>query len=141
MLALAEAISTRYHVHIKPTDIKACHRISRAGTINVSFFDLKPGSPYQTLVHAMKVKGANIKDQALYANFTLTLRRSTMLYEIRKAFRANKLEKYYADFDGSLVLVLKGQQAKIRLTSVCNQSTNFRLTTFSMPELQHLLGK
>ena len=136
--ALADAISTRYKVHIGLDDIKSARRVSRAGSILLVFHDLKPGFPYFTLVKAMKTEGANAKNQNLYANFTLTPRRNSMLYMIRKAHKEGVLEKYYADYDGSLVIVRKGQQGKIRLTSVCNKSTNFSIVTCTMSEL---LGK
>ena len=141
VLALTEAISVRYKVQIGPADIKSARRVSRAGTIVISFFNLKPGSPYFTLVQAMKTKGANAKDQNLYANFTLTPRRSSMLFEIRKAFKDNILEKYYVDYNGSLVIIKKGQQNKIRLTSVCNKSTSFQIVTYIISELLHQLRK
>ena len=48
-----------------------------------------------------------------------------MLYEIRKALKDVINEKYYADYDGSLVIVKKGN--KTRLTSICNKSTDFKL--------------
>ena len=140
VLALAESISKRYKVQITPADIKSAKRVSRAGSIQVSF-DLKPGSPYFTLVQAMKTKGANAKDQLLYANFTLTSRRSSMLFLIRKAHKDGVLEKYYSDYDGSLVIIKKGQQQKIRLTSVCNKSTSFMIVTCTHSELLNHLRK
>ena len=138
---LVEAISARYKDKIEPADIKSAKRVSRAGSIQISFFDLKPGSPYFALVQAMKTRGANAKDQTLYANFTLTSRRSSMLFLIRKAHREGVLDKYYADYDGSLVIIKKGQPTKIRLTSVCNKSTNFMIVMCTHGELLNHLRK
>lgn len=116
-------------------DIKSARRVYRAGTVVIVFHDLKPGSVYSNLVQAMKSKGANTNNPNLYANFTLTPRRNTMLYHIRKAHKDRVLEKYYADYNGFLVIVRKGQQAKIRLTSTCNKSTNFMIVTCFLQEL------
>ena len=76
-------------MQFRPDDLKAARRISRTGTILMVFHDLKPGSPYLNLVQAMKTKGANAKDQNLYANFTLTRRRNFMLFQIRQAHKKN----------------------------------------------------
>ena len=58
-----------------------------------------------------------------------------MLYHIRKAHQAGILEKYYSDYDGSLVIVKKHSTQKIWLMSVWNKSTQLILTTTSMAAL------
>ena len=91
------------------------------------------------MVNAIKTKGSNAKGQSLYANFVLTHRRSTLLYEIRKAHKEGKLEKYFSDYDGSLVIMKKGTTQKIRVTSQANKSNDFVLTTFTKEELLHAI--
>ena len=62
-----------------------------------------------------------------------------LLYEIRKAYKEGKLEKYFSDFDGSLVIMKKGSTQKIRVTSQANKANDFILTTLTMEELLHLV--
>ena len=62
-----------------------------------------------------------------------------MLYEIRKAFKEGKLEKYFSDYDGSLVVMKKGSTQKVRLTSQATKSNNYVLTTYTRDELLRLL--
>ena len=92
-------------------DLQDAKRVSRAGTIVLTFYDHKPGSKFFSLVSAIKTKGSNSKGQNLYTNFMLTNRRSALLYQIRKAFKEGKLEKYFSDFDGSLV-IMKMEQVR-----------------------------
>ena len=80
---LVREVNGRYGIHIDPTeDLKDARRVSRAGTIVLTFFDHKPGSKFFDLVSAIKTKGSNSKGQCLYANFVLTNRRNSLLYEI-----------------------------------------------------------
>ena len=120
-------------------DLQDIRRISRAGTVVLTFYDHKPGSKYSDLLSSIKTKGNNAKGQSLYANFVLTNRRNSLLYEIRKAHKDGKVEKYYSDYDGSLVVVLKGSMVKHRITSQTTKANDYTLTTFTRDELLHLL--
>ena len=66
----------------------------------------------------------------LFANFCLTHRWNQLLYTVRKAHEDGKIEKYFSDYDGSIVLVTKGSTRKIQLTSVANKANGFRLQTY-----------
>ena len=133
---LVTEVSKRYLTSIDPShDLQDIRRVSRAGTVVLTFYDHKPGSKFFDLVSAIKTKGSNSKGQNLYANFVLTNRRNAMLYEIRKAYKEGKLEKYFSDYDGSLVIVKKGSTQKIRVTSQANKANDYVLTTFSKEEL------
>ena len=101
----------------------------------LTFYNQKPGSKYFDLVNAIKTKGSNAKGQRLYANFVLTNRRSSLLYQIRKAYKEGKLEKYYSDYDGSLVIVKKGSSLKIKVTAQAPKANDYAITTFTMEEL------
>ena len=120
-------------------DLQSIKRVSRSGTVILTFYDHKPGSKYFDLVNAIKTKGSNAKGQPLYANFVLTPRRSTLLYEIRKAHKDGKLEKYFSDYDGSLVIMKKGSAQKIRITSQATKANDFVLTTFTKEDLLHVV--
>ena len=96
---LVTEVNERYGIHIDPLeDLKDARRVSRAGTIVLTFFDHKPGSKFFDLVSAIKTRGSNSKGQPLYANFLLTNRRNALLFQIRKAFEEGKLEKYFSSF-------------------------------------------
>ena len=137
---LVTEVNKRYHLSIDADrDLKDIRRISRAGTVVLTFYDLKPGSKYSDLVSAIKTKGNNAKGQVLYANFVLTNRRNSLLYEIRKAHKDGKVEKYYSDYDGSLVVVLKGSMVKHRITSQATKANDYTLTTFTRDELLNLI--
>ena len=58
-----------------------------------------------------------------------------MIYHIRKAHKDGVLEKYYCNFDRSLVVMKTGTTKKIRLTHVSNKSTNILITMVFMEEL------
>ena len=91
---LVTEVNKRYHTSINARDdLQDIRRVSRAGTVVLTFFDHKPGSKYFDLVSAIKTKGNNAKGQVLYANFVLTNRRNSLLYEIRKAHKDGKVEK------------------------------------------------
>ena len=64
---------------------------------------------------------------------------SALLYQIRKAHKEGKLEKYFSDFNGSLVIVKKGTTQKIRVTSLTSKANNFVLTTLTREELLHVV--
>ena len=91
------------------------------------------------MVNAIKTNGSNAKGQNLYANCVLTHRRNALLYQIRKAHKEGKLEKYFSNFDGSLVIMKKGSIQKIRVTSQANKANNFVLITITMEEVLHQL--
>ena len=120
-------------------DLQSIKRVSRSGTIVLSFYDHKPGSKFFELVNAIKTKGSNAKGQNLYANFVLNHRRSSLLFEIRKAHKEGKLEKYFSDYDGSLVIVKKGTTQKIWVTSQASKANDFVLTTLTKEELLHMV--
>ena len=126
---LVTEVNNRYKTSIEREDLQDIRRVSRAGTVVLTFYDHKPGSKFFDLVSAIKTKGSNAKGFSLYANFVLTNRRNSLLYEIRKAFKAGKLEKYFSDYDGSLVIVKKGSAIKIRVTSQATKAND----TCSLP--------
>ena len=133
---LVTEVNNRYMLSINAKeDLQSIKRVSRSGTIVLSFYDHKPGSKFFELVNAIKTKGSNAKGQNLYANFVLTHRRSSPLFEIRKAHKEGKLEKYFSDYDGSLVIVKKGTTQKIRVTSQATKANDYVLATFTRDEL------
>ena len=137
---LVTEVNKRYHTSIDArSDLQDIRRVSRSGTVVLTFFDHKPGSKYFDLVSAIKTKGNNAKGQVLYANFVLTNRRNSLLYEVRKAHKDGKVEKYYSDYDGSLVVVLKGSMVKYRITSQATKANDYILTTYTRDELLHLI--
>ena len=54
--------------------------------------------------------------------------------------KAEKIEKYYVDFDGSIVIMKKGSCNKVKITSVSNKENKFVLKTHTEEELKLLLG-
>ena len=100
VLHLAEVLSDRYKIDLSPNDFTSVKRISKSGTIQVAFNDLKPDSRYRQFVSKIKSKGANKKGGKVYANFALTNRRNNLLYTIRGAWRDKKVEKFFVDYDG-----------------------------------------
>ena len=84
---LSAKLSEQYRVDISPQDLVSAKRISKSGTVQIAFKDVKPDSKYRQLVTQTKSKGANKKGEKIYANFTLTNRRNSLLYVIRGAWR------------------------------------------------------
>jgi hypothetical protein len=107
----------------------------------ISFYDHRYGSKFFDLVNSIKTKGNNAKGKNLYCNFVLTHRRNALLYQIRKAFKAGKLDKYYSDYDRSLTMQIKGAPSKTKVTALASKANNFVLTTYTVEELCQLLGQ
>ena len=136
---LVTEVNNHYKINIEKDDLQDIRRVSRAGTVVLSFYDHKPGSKFFDLVSAIKTKGSNSKGHPLYANFVLTNRRNSMLYEIQNAFKEGKIEKYFSDYNGSLVVVKKGSTQKVRITSQATKANDYVLTTYTRDELHRLL--
>ena len=117
-------------------NIKSAKRISKSGTVQLAFSDLKGESKYRQLVNKIKSKGANKKGEKIYANFALTQRRNTLLYTIRAAWREKQIDKFFVDYDGTITIVLPNSSKKIKVTSVANRDTNYVLWTISNEELK-----
>ena len=101
----------------------------------LTFYDHKHGSKFFSLVTALKTRGSNAKVHNIYANFVLTNMRNALLYQIRKAIKEGKLEKYFSDYNRSLVIMKKGSAQKIRLTSQATKANDYVLTTLTKEEL------
>ena len=129
ILKLVQTLSQRYKVNIKDSDLTEAKRVSKNGNIQIRFWDMKINSPFYQLCEALKRKGANSKGENVYANFTLTSRRSTLLYLARQAWKKGTLEKLSVDMDGKLTVISKNQAFKRKLTSVMNKENNFVLWT------------
>ena len=55
---------------------------------------------------------------ALYANFQLTRKRSTLLFHLRVLKREKKIAKFYSDENGNISLRVEEKGPKVKLTMV-----------------------
>ena len=63
------------------------------------------------------------------------------MFQICKAYKEEKIEKYFSDYNRSLVIVKKGSTMKIKVTSQATKANDYVLTTFTMEELLHTLDQ
>ena len=68
---LVTEVNNHYKTSITDADLQDIRRVSRAGTVVLTFYDHKPGSKFFDLVSAIKTKGSNSKGHSLYANLCL----------------------------------------------------------------------
>ena len=106
----------KYAIEAQPSDFKTCH-YTRTGII-VRFLNLSPVSPYDRLVRA--IKGGKGKEvNTFFFNFSLTARRSSLLFELRKLKKSKDIEKFYSDSDGAISYILNENDVKkVRVTSM-----------------------
>ena len=124
---ICELVHHKYAIDIMEQDISACH-FTKKGIV-FRLLNLSPTSSYGELSRAIKSnQGSRIKD--FFFNFALTPKRAELLYELRLAKRAKKIERLYSDSDGSISYVLpsslssspvdnsRGKREKVRITSI-----------------------
>ena len=131
-------VDSKFHIKQLPTDIKSCH-FTNSGGIIFRYSNLSPGSSFDKVVYAIK-KGHGRDNKNLFFNFALTPRRASLLYELRRAKRENKIEQFLSDSDGSLAFIRKADGPKVRLTSIFEKKSA-TLYSYSHQELMDLINK
>ena len=121
----AELIKMKTGVDISEDDLTKLHYVPGGG-IKIRFKDLKAGSKFRQVVAGIKKPDATQKGLNLYCNFELTKARNSLLYEVRKAVRENKVAKYFVDYTGAISIQVslnnKEQKLLTRLTEVVDAS-------------------
>ena len=74
------------------------------------------------------------RDTNIYFNFMLTMRRSALLYEVRKLKKETKIDRYYSDEVGIISIKVKDKDANIKLTSFYKTKTS-PVRSYQIPEL------
>ena len=110
-------IRKKFAVEVPQEDLATVHYLPRG--IIVRFNNLRPGSAWDKLCHAIKSgnKEGN-QDMPLYANFQLTRKRSTLLYQLRVLKREKHIAKFYSDENGNISLRVEEKGPKVKLTMV-----------------------
>ena len=109
-------IKEKTGVTISADEISKLHYVPGGG-LKVRFKEVHRGSKFQEVVAAIKKPSAAQRDLNLFANFELTKTRSSLLYEVRKAKKENRLAKYFVDFDGTIEVQLNLEdKERVRLT-------------------------
>ena len=129
-------LKEKYGVESLPENFKTCH-LTKKGLI-FRLILLSPGSPYSKLVHAIK-NGIGKDQKTHYINFSLTPRRSSLLYDLRSYRKELKIERFYADADGTLSFMLNAKDNKTRITSNNIKNDNsFDIRTHTNEELRKI---
>ena len=109
-------IKEKTGVTISADEISKLHFVPGGG-LKVRFKEVHRGSKFQEVVAAIKRPSAAQRDLNLFANFELTKTRSSLLFEVRKAKKENRLAKYFVDFDGTIEVQLSLEdKERVRLT-------------------------
>ena len=110
-----ELINMKTGVAVDEKELNLAHYLPN-GNIKVRFSDRKAGSKFSQVAEKIKKPSREYKDVKVYANFELTKKRSAILYEIRRLKRENKVHRFYTDFDGSISLIPKEGDDKVKVT-------------------------
>ena len=103
-------------VAICPEDLSKFHYVPGGG-LKLRFKEVRRGSKFQEVVDAIKKPSTEQRNLNLFANFELTKMRNSLLFEVRKAKKENRLAKYFVDYDGAIEVQLNLEdKARVRLT-------------------------
>ena len=141
---VCELIYQKYSFETDESDISSCH-FSKKG-ISFRLLNLSPTSTYGLLVKAI-THGQGSKERGIFFNFALTPKRASLLFELRQAKRAKKIDKLYSDSDGSISYVSpsspnnsRGKKEKTRISSIFNRvEGEVVIRTHSIQELKEEL--
>ena len=92
----------KFGIRPAPEDIRLCHH-TKTGIV-FALQNLKHSSTLSSIVGAIK-EGMGKVVSTHYINFTNTPKRNSILYELRKFKKANKIWKFYSDYDGEICYV------------------------------------
>ena len=137
---ILELLDEKFGIIPDPSDIRLCYHTKRG--IVFALQDLKHNSSFAAIVDAIKTgKGKAISSH--YVNFSTTPKRSSILFELRKLRKANKIWKFYSDFDGEISFVkdapLPGApKIKTRITNVDPRGA---FKTLSIQEIKDIFNQ
>jgi hypothetical protein len=118
---VAALTKDKYDITIEPKDIDTCYRPPKSG-IFISFFNTSPGSAFQKL--ATEIRSVKGLQNNVYFNFTLTKRRSHLLFEVRKLKQSKTIFKYFSDEDGNISMKVDKNQRTEKLTNIRIKNTS-----------------
>ena len=75
---------------------------------------------------------------------SLTRRRNSLLYEVRKLKREGKVKKFFTDYDGSISIKRSVDGPKIKITSITKDpkdKKNTDIKSFTIAELRDLVNE
>jgi hypothetical protein len=124
---VVEMVKRKLGVTIAPNDLRTCH-YTQNRSIVFRMGDLKYNSPYDETVRAIN-SGKN-RYITVYFNFMLTRRRTDFLYHVRLAKRAGNIYRFFSDSDGSITVILREGDTRIRLTDSFDATSRTRTTIF-----------
>ena len=117
-----ELLKTKYGTDVPEGDIQALHRLPN-GTIILRLWNRKPGSAWADLVNGIR-SGKN-REINFFANFHLTKRRNSLLYEVRQLKKSGQIWKFYTDENGTISFRAKDGGNKIRATYTTKPGDKF----------------
>lgn len=106
-------VKNKYDVSLPEADIQALHHLPN-GSVVMRVWNRRPGSAWYKLLDAIK-SGKN-QEYNFYANFHLTRRRNSLLYEIRTLKKAGKIHKFFTDENGAISFKTDAKGVKHRVT-------------------------
>ena len=138
---ICELIHSKYGIDVEEYEISSCHFLKKG--LSFRLINLSPTSTYGYLVKAIKTNQGS-RERSFFFNFALTPKRATLLYELRLAKRAKKIERLYSDSDGSISFVSpsapinsRGQKDKTRISSIFDRlEGEMFIRTYTILELR-----
>ena len=134
---IVQLVQSKYGVVIREDDISSCHYLPK-GSIFFSLWNQRPGSPSSTLTDAIKTSKDKTKN--VFINFMMTRRRSSLLFEVRKLKKQNKIARYYSDEKGIITIKVKEGDTNIKLCSFY-QTKNSPVKTYTVAEMKRKVAE
>lgn len=129
-------VGRKYDVTVPEGDVQALHRLPN-GNIILRLWNRRPNSAWSQIRDGIK-SGKN-KDFNLYANFQLTRKRSTMLYNLRQLKKTSKISKFYSDENGQMSFKISDTGKKHKIFNVFSKDGHS--VTLTLDDINNIISK
>ena len=133
-----DLVHRKYGVQVPKEDVQACHRLPN-GSIILRLWKRTEDSAWTQLIGAIKT-GGSTKSLNFYANFHLTHRRNSLVYELRQLKKDGKIFKFYTDENGAISYRSTQQDNKCKITYHRKRANSKAEKTLSKTELVNSLS-
>ena len=131
-------VKQKFDVVIPLQDLQALHRLPN-GNVILRLWNRTPGSAWSKIVDGIK-SGKNM-GMNFFANFHLTRRRNSLLYEVRQLKKAGDILKFYTDENGQIYFRTKDSGPKHKITYFTETRFGNPITLLNKDEIVAKIAK
>ena len=131
-------VKQKFDVVIPLQDLQALHRLPN-GNVILRLWNRTPGSAWSRIVDGIKA-GKNM-GMNFYANFHLTRRRNSLLYEVRQLKKLGSILKFYTDENGQIYFKTKDNGPKHKITYFTETRYGNPITLLNKDEIVAKIAK